>query len=141
MLVILSVVTDKEVIRSIVSLRNPVTNRSKHLNPYSNLAIWDTGATHCFISPELANFLKLQPTGNVELIQTPTNKFESTEFNINIYFVFDDGEPTPYENISVWTLPDLNQFDIIISMDIISRFDFSITSGKDELIVSLSPPQ
>ena len=37
---------------------------------------------------------------------TPTKVVGSSEFLIDIAFMFDGGE-TPYEIISVWTLPDL----------------------------------
>jgi hypothetical protein len=69
---------------------------------------------------------------------TPTKVVGSSEFLIDIAFMFDGGE-TPYEIISVWTLPDLTQFDIIIGMNIISLFDFAVMPDGDELDVFLSP--
>lgn len=124
------------VVRQIVSdvtITNLVTGES-----CKTFAIWDTGATGCVISEDVAAQLKLVPTGYKNVSGISGNR-RSNEYFINITL--------NNEQISLnSSVTDCNALSndgtigMLIGMDIISMGDFSITNFDGKTTMTFRIP-
>ena len=103
-------------------------NEGENLPPYyyTDNAAWDTGAQFTFISPRVVNKLNLQPYKESEIMGIGGDKIVKT-YKVHI------GLPNGYliHDIEVYC-SDIDDYDILIGMDLITLTDFCITN-KDSI--------
>jgi hypothetical protein len=103
--------------------------------PLKTRALWDTGASHCFITASLARKLDLVP---VRRTRVGHAKGSSTEdvYVINLHIT-----PKYYVEVEVTECQsDISSFDVIIGMEVISQGDFAITSKRGVVTFSFRLP-
>ncbi len=122
---------------SLRQLKSSVTVYADN-NSCSGVALWDTGATACCISKELAQSLGLKPKGYT-FVHTPAGISKMRRFLVNIELpdnvIFQDVVVTESEIGS-------QKIDVLIGMNIISSGDFAISNegGKTSFTFRI-PPQ
>lgn len=97
-------------------------------------AIWDTGAMRSVISTSVVKRLSLKPTGMTRIFHANGESVVNT-YSVNILLpnqVFFSSLPV--------TEGLLNDTDVLIGMDIISRGDFSITAANNKTKFSFQLP-
>lgn len=99
-------------------------------------AQWDTGATETCISKELANKLKLIPTGLVN-VHTPSGIGTMNKYMINLVL----NNEVRFVNLSVMDSEIGKQgIDVLIGMDIISNGDFAVSNYDGKTYFSFRLP-
>lgn len=99
-------------------------------------AQWDTGATGTCISKELANKLKLIPTGLVN-VHTPSGIGTMNKYMINSVL----NNEVRFVNLSVMDSEIGKQgIDVLIGMDIISNGDFAVSNYDGKTYFSFRLP-
>lgn len=99
-------------------------------------AQWDTGATGTCISKELANKLKLIPTGLVN-VHTPSGIGTMNKYMINLVL----NNEVRFANLSVMDSEIGKQgIDVLIGMDIISNGDFAVSNYDGKTYFSFRLP-
>ncbi len=99
-------------------------------------AQWDTGATGTCISKELANKLKLIPTGLVN-VHTPSGIGTMNKYMINLVL----NNEVRFVNLSVMDSEIGKQgIDVLIGMDIISNGDFAVSNYDGKTYFSFRLP-
>lgn len=99
-------------------------------------ALWDTGATNSVITPATAKELNLIPVGTREVVHFGGKKQSNTHL---VNFILPNNVIMP--GVLVTESEDiLNDFGIIIGMDIIARGDFSITNVSGQTWMSYRIP-
>lgn len=92
--------------------------------PYITAALWDTGASHCLISNELARNLNLHPIDKIKVQHAGGVSYE------NVYLAIAHVTKRYYVEVELTDFKSIDNFEIIIGMDVISRGDFAITNEK-----------
>lgn len=98
------------------------------------MGLWDTGATGTVISKDIVAKLGLQPTGKVLSYHANGCSTVNT-YMINISLP----NNLAFHSVTV-SVGDLNGFDVLIGMDIISLGDFSISAKNGNTIFSFRIP-
>jgi len=107
------------------------------LPPYqlkTDYAGWDTGSEQTIITPEIAEALELKSLG-----KEPLNGLggirEADVYQIAL------GLPNGFmfHNLKVCSLP-IDEYDVLIGMDVISKCDFAITNQGDKTTFSFQTP-
>lgn len=99
-------------------------------------AQWDTGATGTCISKELANKLKLIPTGLVN-VHTPSGIGTMNKYMINLVL----NNEVRFVNLSAMDSEIGKQgIDVLIGMDIISNGDFAVSNYDGKTYFSFRLP-
>lgn len=99
-------------------------------------AQWDTGATGTCISKELANKLKLIPTGLVN-VHTSSGIGTMNKYMINLVL----NNEVRFVNLSVMDSEIGKQgIDVLIGMDIISNGDFAVSNYDGKTYFSFRLP-
>lgn len=98
------------------------------------IAVWDTGAMKTTISKVLANELGLVPLMYVR-VKTPSGRSVVPCYIVDI--VLPNDIPIPRLLVLQGLLED---FDVLIGMDIISRGDFSVTNWNSQTVFSFRTP-
>lgn len=97
-------------------------------------AIWDTGAMGSVISANVVSTLNLKPTGKARVFHANGESIVNT-YSVNVLLP---------NNVGFSSLPVtegvLNDTDLLIGMDIISRGDFSVTSSQRKTKFSFQLP-
>jgi len=111
------------------------------LNQY--IAIWDTGATHSAITKKVADDLGLKPTGITEVrYGSGTSTTNTYLVNISLPMGVMVGQVRVTE---VHLTPDMNipedqQPQVLIGMDIIGMGDFAVTNANGKTALSFRVP-
>lgn len=92
--------------------------------PYHTSALWDTGASHCLISGKLAKALHLHPIDKIRVQHAGGFSYE------NVYLGIIHITKKYFIEVELTECQSANNFEVIIGMDVISKGDFAITSGK-----------
>lgn len=108
---------------------NPLSNSIIEYN-----ALWDTGATGTVITKKVVDELNLKPTG-MRTVYHAGGKSEVNTYQISIILPNEVG----VKNVVV-TEAILQQFDVLIGMDIITLGDFSITNYNNNTCFSFRIP-
>ena len=98
-------------------------------------ALWDTGATNCAISLEVAKRLKLISKGKAKVYTANGETLQNT-YIINLtlpngLFIND---------VPVTEIESISGADIIIGMYVIAKGDFSITNKDNKTVMSFRTP-
>ena len=101
---------------------------------YSEAAAWDTGAQFTFISPRIVDALGLKPTGRGRFMGIGGDQ-ESDTFTVHI--VLSNGKVM--QNAEVYC-SDLDDYDLLIGMDIITQTDFLITNQDGKTTFQFRTP-
>ena len=98
------------------------------------MCLWDTGASSSCISKRLARDLGLVQTG-IATTFTAAGPSQTKTYVVNI------GLPNPVQiPMVVVSEAELNGFDVLIGMDIITLGDFSITNVGGKTVFSFRVP-
>lgn len=103
---------------------------------FKTIALWDTGATNCVVTPSTARALRLQPIGIAKTINA------GGEAMANVYLI-DIYLPNNLRITGVRVTECSEQagnFGVIIGMDIISTGDFAISNANGKTTVSFRWP-
>ena len=104
--------------------------------------IWDTGASNSAISKRLIENLGLMPTRLVNVYHAG-GKSEVRVYQISLALenniLFPDIEVTEADLLDDH-LPEHEQFDVLIGMDIIGAGDFAITNFKEKTTLTFRVP-
>lgn len=116
-------------------------NGSVKLKDYT--AIWDTGATNSCITKKVAADLNLQPTGIAE-VRHADGKSSVNTYLVNISLpnkiMVGQVRVTEVQLISDANIPDDNQPQLLIGMDIIGMGDFAVTHANGNSAFSFRIP-
>lgn len=96
--------------------------------------LWDTGATNCSISKNVVAALGLVPTGYAKVSHANGDSRRNT-YLISVFLP--NGVVFPFLPVIE---ADLNGFDVLIGMDIITQGDFSITNHHQKTCMSFRMP-
>ncbi|MEK7629184.1 MAG: retropepsin-like aspartic protease [Patescibacteria group bacterium] len=111
------------------------------LNEYS--AIWDTGATHSAITKKVADDLGLKPTGIAE-VRYGSGKASTNTYLVNISLpnnvMVGQVRVTEVQLVSDSNIPESQQPQLLIGMDIIGMGDFAVTNVNGITIFSFRIP-
>jgi predicted aspartyl protease len=102
--------------------------------PLDCISLWDTGASGTVVSQNIVKKLGLKPTGKAKVYHAHGHEIVNT-YMVNLCL--------PNQTwISLVEVSEgiLNNFDILIGMDIINKGDFSITNFNDRTIFSFRYP-
>ena len=97
-------------------------------------AVWDTGATHSAISPEIAQFLNLKAIDSI-VVHGVDNSKDSDVVIASIYL--SDNISLIGKRFTVNKIPGAN---VLIGMDIIMLGDFAISNGGGKTQLSFVIP-
>ncbi|MDE7090632.1 MAG: retroviral-like aspartic protease family protein [Bacteroidales bacterium] len=113
---------------------DPTAPDARHPAVQQYNTIWDTGAMRSVISTSVVRRLKLKPTGMTKIFHANGASVVHT-YSVNILLP---------NNVFFSSLPVteglLNDTDVLIGMDIISRGDFSITAANNRTKFSFQIP-
>lgn len=112
---------------------NPMSG-NPHPNIHNYKALWDTGATNTVISKNVINALALKPIGQTKVFHAKGDAI-SNVYAINLFLP----NQVAFSFVKV-TEGDLNGFDILIGMDIITAGDFSVTNVGGKTTFSFRIP-
>ena len=101
---------------------------------YSESATWDTGAQFTFISPRIVEALGLKPSGRGRFMGIGGDQ-ESYTYKVHI--VLSNGKVM--HNAEVFC-SELDDYDMLIGMDIITQTDFLITNKDGKTTFQLRTP-
>ncbi|MDO8714259.1 MAG: retroviral-like aspartic protease family protein [Polynucleobacter sp.] len=113
---------------------NPYPEEGQVQTPFQCNAIWDTGATNSVISQRVVDALGLAPIGYTSVMGV-AGKHDCPQFSSGILLP----NNVHFEKVLV-TLGQLNGFDVLIGMDIISAGSFAITHRTGATVFSFSIP-
>lgn len=109
-----------------------IVDVNKACNVY---AVWDTGANKTSISPKIVSHLNLIPIGRT-IINTASETLDVDTYLIDLFltnqFVVND--------VIVSVVPNLNNCDVLIGMDIITLGDFCISNAGSTTCFSFRLP-
>jgi hypothetical protein len=100
-----------------------VDKKAPH-EPFQSKALWDTGATDSVITPATAKKLGIDPVGTAEVVHYGGKK-QSNTYLVNLYL---PNKVLMYGIRVTESDEVLDDFGVILGMDIICRGDFSITN-------------
>ena len=99
-------------------------------------ALWDTGATMSVITPQVVRSLKLQPIGKI-LVQHGGGESEQDTYIVNL--ILPNG--VAFSGVVMSEMDKVvDNFGIIIGMDVISNGDFSVTNYRGKTCFSFRFP-
>jgi len=101
---------------------------------YTDSAAWDTGAQFTLISPRVAKALNLKPSGKGQYMGIGGDQ-ESDIYIVHIGLP--NGQLKRYVNAYC---TDLDDYDILIGMDIITETDFVITNKDGKTTFQFRSP-
>ena len=101
---------------------------------YTDSAAWDTGAQFSLISPRVVEALGLKPSGKGQYMGIGGDQ-ESDTFLVHIGLP--DGQLKRYVNAYC---ADLDDYDILLGMDIITETDFVITNADGKTTFQFRTP-
>lgn len=97
-------------------------------------AAWDTGAQYTFISPRIVDALQLKPYGKGQFMGIGGDQESDTYI---VCIALPNGRII--QNIEVYCT-DIDDYDLLIGMDIISLTDFVITNKNNKTIFQFRSP-
>lgn len=101
---------------------------------YTDIAAWDTGAQFTFISPRIVEGLGLKPCGKGWYMGIGGDQ-ESDIYKVHIGL--SNGEIV--RDLKVY-YTDLDDYDVLLSMDVIKRTDFLITNSDGKTTFQFRTP-
>ena len=101
---------------------------------YTDNAAWDTGAQFSFISPRLVEALGLKPFGKAGIMGIGGDQVTDT-YLVNIGL----SNGKLISDLEVYC-SDIDDYDLLLGMDIISQTDFLITNADNKTIFQFRTP-
>ena len=101
---------------------------------YTDSAAWDTGAQFTLISPRVVEALGLKPSGKGQYMGIGGDQESDTYL---VHIGLPDGQLKRYVNAYC---ADLDDYDILIGMDIITETDFHITNADGKTTFQFRTP-
>ncbi|MCQ2245091.1 MAG: retropepsin-like domain-containing protein [Bacteroidaceae bacterium] len=101
---------------------------------FTPIAAWDTGAENTYISPRVAEALELTPIGNTKVMALGGSR------DVDIYEIalaLPNGRL--YHDYKVYC-DDIDDYDVLLGMDIIGETDFLITNKDRQTTFSFRSP-
>lgn len=117
----------------------PVKVSKNNINETENAldvkAIWDTGATDCAISRQIAENLGLIPIQKT-IVCTANGEALQNVYAINLALP----NNVLLSNVVVTEVPSIGSADMLIGMSVITKGDFSISNYNNETVMSFRIP-
>ena len=124
-----------------------VTQASRPRKSIEVWALFDTGASHTYLSEKIANFLDLNVLGGSK-VSTAYNQMDSKKYAVD--FLFFNSALKPFENYEVWSfLPhkyeiktslnspeDYKNYGVLIGRDIMSFWNICWDGPTSTVIIS-----
>lgn len=101
---------------------------------YTDSATWDTGAQFTLISPRVVEALGLKPSGKGHYMGIGGDQESDTFF---VHIGLPNGQLKRYVNAYC---ADLDDYDILLGMDIITQTDFLITNADGKTTFQFRTP-
>ena len=101
---------------------------------YTDSAAWDTGAQFTLISPRVVEALGLKPSGKGHYMGIGGDQESDTFF---VHIGLPNGQLKRYVNAYC---ADLDDYDILLGMDIITQTDFLITNADGKTTFQFHTP-
>lgn len=101
---------------------------------YTDSAAWDTGAQFTLISPRVVEALGLKPSGKGQYMGIGGDQESDTYL---LHIGLPDGQLKRYVNAYC---ADLDDYDMLIGMDIITETDFVITNANGKTTFQFRTP-
>lgn len=101
---------------------------------YTEHAAWDTGAQFTFISPRIVEALGLTPTGKAQYMGIGGNQ-ESNTYQVHIAL----SNGMLMRNVVAYCT-DIDDYDVLLGMDIIVHTDFAITNANNKTTFQFRTP-
>lgn len=101
---------------------------------YTDRAAWDTGAQFTLISPRVVEVLELKPFGKGQYMGIGGDQESDTYL---VHIGLPNGQLKRYVNVYC---ADLDDYDILLGMDIITETDFLITNSGGKTIFQFRSP-
>ena len=101
---------------------------------YTDNAAWDTGAQFTFVSPRVVESLHLQPYSKGQFMGIGGDQ-ESYTYKLSV--ALPNGRII--QNLEVYCT-DIDDYDLLLGMDIISQTDFLITNKDNKTIFQFRSP-
>lgn len=101
---------------------------------YTDSAAWDTGAQFTLISPRVVEALVLKPSGKGQYMGIGGDQESDTYL---LHIGLPDGQLKRYVNAYC---ADLDDYDMLIGMDIITETDFVITNANGKTTFQFRTP-
>ena len=101
---------------------------------YTDSAAWDTGAQFTLISPRVVEALGLNPSGKGQYMGIGGDQESDTFF---VHIGLPNGQLKRYVNAYC---ADLDDYDVLLGMDIITQTDFLITNKDGKTIFQFRTP-
>jgi predicted aspartyl protease len=101
---------------------------------YTDSAAWDTGAQFTLISPRVVEALGLKPSGKGHYMGIGGDQESDTFF---VHIGLPNGQLKRYVNAYC---ADLDDYDILLGMDIITQTDFLITNADGKTTFQFRTP-
>ena len=118
----------------VMDAANAVDGRQIPPYYYTDIAAWDTGAQFSFISPRIVEGLGLKSCGKGQYMGIGGDQ-ESDIFKVHIGL--SNGEIV--RDLKVFCT-DLDDYDVLLSMDVIKRTDFLITNPEGKTTFQFRTP-
>lgn len=97
-------------------------------------AMWDTGSTHTLITPQVVDYLNLQPIGKAQVTNVNGDNL------IDVYRIH-VSLPNGRTVLNIKAILSKNSlYDVVIGMDIISKGDFALTNPEGKSTFSFRMP-
>jgi hypothetical protein len=101
---------------------------------YTDNAAWDTGAQFTLISPRVVEALAIKPSGKGQYMGIGGDQESDTYL---VHIGFPNGQLKRYVNAYC---ADLDDYDMLIGMDIITETDFLITNADGKTTFQFRTP-
>ena len=101
---------------------------------YTDSAAWDTGAQFTLISPRVVEALGLKPSGKGQYMGIGGDQESDTFF---VHIGLPNGQLKRYVNAYC---ADLDDYDLLLGMDIITQTDFLITNADGKTTFQFRTP-
>ena len=101
---------------------------------YTDSAAWDTGAQFTLISPRVVEALGLKPSGKGQYMGIGGDQESDTFF---VHIGLPNGQLKRYVNVYC---ADLDDYDVLLGMDIITQTDFLITNADGKTTFQFRTP-
>jgi len=101
---------------------------------YTDNAAWDTGAQFTLISPRVVEALAIKPSGKGQYMGIGGDQESDTYL---VHIGLPNGQLKPYVNAYC---ADLDDYDMLIGMDIITETDFLITNADGKTTFQFRTP-
>ena len=112
-----------------------------HAPSHQFVALLDTGASHCCVSPKIVDQLELETLATTGYASASASEVSTTLHKVHLTFTLSNGTEVRIPNLQVTKLgrqPD--EFDFIIGMNVLKEFKLVADKGHPSITRNPLPP-